>query len=248
MYSLKFAHLVKEKVNARVYEFYIDMRTAGKGYEEFYKRVLMEDVIFIRGKGAEITDISDSPEEEGKLIVKCEETLLGIVRSIPVDMVILSAALQPGKDMERIAKIFSCSRSKDGFFLEKHLKLAPVLTATDGIFVAGACQSPKDIPDSVAQGGAAASNVIALVDIGTVQLEPTTAFVDEDVCTGCRTCIPLCPYEAISRDDDKKIAVINEALCKGCGTCVAACPGGAARQNGFEDEQIFAEIEALLAA
>jgi len=250
MAALKFAHLVREKTGARVYEFYIDMRAFGKGYEEFYKRCLEEDVIFVRGKGAEVTEVAETPEEQGKLIVKCEDTLLGIVRRIPVDMVILATALEPRADAAEVARLFGINRSKDGFFLERHPKLAPVETAADGIFVAGACQGPKDIPDSVAQGAAAAAAALALIDLGKVEIEPITAVIDEYICSGCKVCINLCPYSAIefvSRDTTSGVARVNEALCKGCGVCVAACPSGAAVQRGFTSQQIMAEMEGALA-
>ena len=162
MYSLKFAHLVKDHSGAEVFNFYIDMRAAGKGYEEFYQRLLQEGVHFIRGKAAEVTDVAESPDEDGKLVVVAEDTLLGMTRRVPVDMVILSGALEPRADADKVAQAFGLSCTNGGFFLEKHPKLAPVDTATDGIFVAGACQGPKDIPDSVAQGGAAAAGALAL--------------------------------------------------------------------------------------
>jgi len=121
-----------------------------------------------------------------------------------------------------------------------------VQTFADGIFIAGACQGPKDIQDTVAQAGAAAAEVLSLIDRGFVELEPNTAFIQEELCSGCKTCIPLCPFNAISFNSEKGIAVINEALCKGCGTCVAACPSGAAQQHLFTDEQIYHEIEGVL--
>ncbi|HUK28743.1 MAG TPA: CoB--CoM heterodisulfide reductase iron-sulfur subunit A family protein [Candidatus Acidoferrales bacterium] len=245
MYSLKTAHLVHEKTEGKVYEFYIDMRAFGKGYEEFYKRLLEEDVTFIRGRVAEVTDVAQNPSEKGKLIVVAEDTLLGIVRRIPVDLVILSVGLQPRKDAVDVAHIFSISRSKDGFFLEKHPKLAPVSTAADGIFIAGSCQGPKDIPDSVAQGGAAAANVLSLIDRKEVELEPTIAIIDENACSGCKICPELCPYHAISFDEGKSIAVLTAALCKGCGVCVAACPSGAIEQQNFTNRQLLAEVEAV---
>lgn len=247
MYSMKFAHLVREKVpEAKIYEFYIDLRAFGKGYEEFYKRVLNEDVIFIRGKGAEVTDVYETLKERGKLIVKCEDTLLGMVRRIPVDLVILGAGLEPRRDASEVAKLFSISRSKDGFFLEKHPKLAPVDTANAGIHIAGACQGPKDIPDTVAQGAAAAAGALSMIDLGRVEIEPITSSINEEVCGACKTCIALCPYSAIEFDKEKNVSVVNEVLCKGCGTCVAACPSGAAQQNGFTDKQIYAELEGAL--
>ena len=245
MYSLKTAHLVHEKTEGKVYEFYIDMRAFGKGYEEFYKRLLEEDVTFIRGRVAEVTDVAQNPSEKGKLIVVAEDTLLGIVRRVPVDLVILSVGLEPRKDAVDVAHIFSISRSKDGFFLEKHPKLAPVSTAADGIFIAGSCQGPKDIPDSVAQGGAAAANVLSLIDRKEVELEPTIAIIDENACSGCKICPELCPYHAITFDDGKSVAVLTAALCKGCGVCVAACPSGAIEQQNFTNRQLLAEVEAV---
>jgi heterodisulfide reductase subunit A len=247
MYSMKLGHLVREHVpGAQVYEFYIDLRSFGKGFEEFYNRVLEEGTIFIRGRPGEVTDVAESPEEEGKLIVVSEDTLIGRQRRIPVDMVILSTALEPHADAEEVARLFSISRSPDGFFLEKHPKLDPVATMTDGVFVVGCCQGPKDIPDTVAQASAAAARALAVISRGSVQLEAITAVVDEEQCSGCKTCIPLCPYGAISFDEEKKVSQINEALCKGCGTCVAACPSGAITQRHFTTQQIMAEIEGVL--
>lgn len=246
MYSLKFAHLAHEKTGAEVHNFYIDIRAFGKGYEEFYKRCMQENTIFIRGKGAEVTNVAETEEEKGKLIVKCEDTLLGQIRRIPVEMVILSMGLVPRKDSGELAKIFSLNRSKDGFFLEKHPKLAPVSTASDGIYIAGACQGPKDIPDSVAQGAAAAANVLSLISAGKVHLEPITSVIDEKLCSGCKLCISMCPYLAIEFDEKKKISKVVEALCKGCGTCVATCPSGNIQQKGYTDKQIYEEIEGTL--
>jgi len=245
MYSLKFAHLLKEKTEATIYDFYIDMRCFGKGYEEFYHRILEEGTKFIRGRVAEITDLALTEKEEGKLIIRSEDTLLGVVRRIPVDMVILATGLEPSVDQNDIARKFNISCSQDGFFLERHPKLAPASTFSDGIFLAGTCQSPKDIPDTVAQAGAAASEALALADKGTFELEPVTAEIDEDLCAGCQICVGLCPFTAITYNEEKGISEINDALCKGCGTCVSACPSGASQQKHFRDNQIFAEIEGL---
>jgi len=246
MYSLKLAHLVKERTGAEVYNFYIDMRTPGKGYEEFYDKLLKEGVNFIRGKVAEVTDWAVADKEEGKLVIRAEDTMVGFVRRVPVDMVILSVGLEPQADAEEVRRLFNISCSGEGWFLERHPKLAPVSTFTDGIFIAGACQGPKDIPDSVAQAGAAAAEALALVDKGFVELEPNTSSIQEEICSGCKTCIAMCPFSAVSYDGEKAVAVINEALCKGCGTCVAACPSGAAQQRLFTDEQIYQEIEGVL--
>lgn len=247
MYSLKLAHLIKEHAGAEVYNFYIDMRTPGKGYEEFYNQLLEEGVHFIRGKVAEVTDWAMTPEEEGKLVLRVEDTLAGFVRRIPVDMVVLSVGLEPREDSQEVRRMFNISCSSEGFFLERHPKLAPVDTATDGVYLAGACQGPKDIPDSVAQAGAAAAQAMSLIDRGYIEMEPNAAFIEEADCSGCKSCIPLCSYGAITFDSGKLKATINEALCKGCGTCVAACPSGSIRQNLFEDVEIFSEIEEVLA-
>ncbi len=243
MYSLKLAHLVKEKTNAEVYNFYIDVRAPGKAFEEFYDRVSEEGVLFVRGK---VADVYPANDLEGRVIVQAEDTLLGVIRKIPVDLVILATGLEPRPDANDVRRTFNIGCSSDGFFLERHPKLAPVSTFADGIFIAGCCQGPKDIPDTVAQSGAAAAQALALIDAGQVEMEPNTAYVIEDVCSGCKTCIPLCPYSAISFKSETKTAAVNEALCKGCGTCVAACPSGSLRQNLFEDEEIFEEIDGIL--
>ncbi|MFH2054788.1 MAG: CoB--CoM heterodisulfide reductase iron-sulfur subunit A family protein, partial [bacterium] len=177
MYSLKLAHLVKERTGAEIYNFYIDMRTPGKGYEEFYDKLLREGVHFIRGRVAEVTDWAMTQDEVGKLVIRAEDTLIGAVRRIPVDMVILSVGLEAQADADEVRRRFNISCSQEGWFLERHPKLAPVATFTDGIFLAGACQGPKDIPDTVAQAGAAAAEALVLVDKGHVELEPNTAFV-----------------------------------------------------------------------
>jgi heterodisulfide reductase subunit A len=247
MYSMKLAHLIKEHTGAEVYSFYIDMRTPGKGYEEFYDKLLEEGVQFIRGRVGEVTDWAYAPGEDGKLVIRVEDTLAGYVRRIPVDMVVLASGLEPHKDSQDVRRLFNMSCSTEGFFLERHPKLAPVSTFTEGVFIAGCCQGPRDIPDTVAQAGAAAAEALVLIDKGSVELEPNTAYILEQECSGCKSCIPLCPYTAIAFAEDRNKAVINEALCKGCGTCVASCPSGSIVQNLFEDEEIFKEIEGVLA-
>ena len=247
MYSLKFSHLIREKIpDAEIYQLYIDLRCFGKGYEEFYNRLQEERVNFIRGRAAEVTNVAETPAEKGKLIVVCEDTLIGRKRRIPVDMVVLSTALEPRSDAREVAKLFSLSRSADGFFMEKHPKMDPVATTTDGVYIAGCCQSPKDIPDTVVQAAAAAARVLSVISKGSVEVEAATAMVDEILCSGCKICLELCPYKAISFNDEKKMASINEALCKGCGTCGAACPSGAIVSKHFTTEQIMAQIEGVL--
>lgn len=241
MHAMKQAHLAKERTRADVYELYIDIRASGKGYEEFYERVQREGVIFIRGRGAEVIPMN------GKLVVKAEDTGLGRPIILPVDMVILVTGLEAHADADQVAKTFHITRDKDGFFLEAHPKLRPFNTNTDGIFLAGTCQAPRDIPDTVAHANAAAAEAMALMGRGKVVVEPTIAEIDTDLCSGCRICNNLCAYSAISFDPGRNVSEINPALCKGCGTCVAACPSGAAQAWHYREQQIFAEIEGLLA-
>jgi heterodisulfide reductase subunit A len=242
MYALKHAHLVRDKTGAEVFEFYMDIRAFGKDYEEFYQRVQEEGVYFVRGRGAEVLVLDD-----GQLQVKAENTTLGVPVQINVDMVILATAMEAPRDADRVASTFGISRSASGFFQEAHPKLRPFHTNTEGVFLAGACQSPKDVPDTVAHASAAAAESLALLSRGEVIISPTIAVVNDQLCSGCKTCIALCPYSAISfvSQDTTGVAKINEALCKGCGTCVAACPAGAITARHFSDEQIVAEIEGL---
>lgn len=247
MYALKFAHLVKDRTEAEVYQFYIDIRSAGKGYEEFYRRIMDEGVNIIRGKVAEVVESGWKQEDEGKLLVRCEDTLIGKFREIPVDMVVLCNALEPQRDASKVAKTFGISRSADGFFLERHPKLDPMATMSDGIYIAGCAQGPKDIPDSVAQASGAAARMLATIAKKEVEIDPTRAWIDEEYCSGCRICNNLCPYMAIEYDAAKNVSRVNEVLCKGCGTCVAACPASAITAKGFSDKQVLAELEGLLA-
>ncbi len=247
MQGLKFAHLVHERTGATVYNFYIDMRTAYKAYDEFYQRVLEEGTLFVRGKVAEVTDAARLPGEEGKLIVQVEDTLVGKQRRIPVDMVILSCWVgTPTRCQRRLPSCSGISCSADGWFIEKHPKLDPVATMTEGIFIAGCVQGPKDIPTSVAQGAAAAARVLGRIQQGEIALEPVRASVDEAKCSGCRICNSMCPFNAILFHEDRMVSEVNPALCQGCGTCVAACPAGAISGTVFSNEQILSQIEGLL--
>ncbi len=226
MASLKFAHLVIEKTGAQVHSFYIDMRTNQKDYEEFYQRLLEEGVRFVRGKVSEVTDAARGPNERGKTIVQCEDTLTGRQQRYPVDMVILMGALEPQADAREFGLKCGISCSMAGFYTERHPKLDPVATMTDGIFIAGACQGPKDIPASVVQGAAAAARVQGMITKGKVMIEPVVASIREEDCSGCRICNNMCPYNAIEFDATRAVSHVITALCKGCGTCVSACPAG----------------------
>jgi len=248
MYALKYGHLIHEKVghDAQIFNFYIDMRCFGKGYEEFYKRCQEEGTNFIRGKVAEITDQAIKPEEEGKLIAIAEDTLLGRPIRVPVDMAVLCVAMEARNDSIEVGRIFGVSQSADGFFLEEHPKLGPLDTATDGVFLAGVCQGPKDIPDAVCQASGAAVKALALATLGRVEIAPVISWIDPDICVGCQGCIPLCPYSAIEYNPRMAISVVNEALCKGCGSCAGFCPSGAAQVKHFKEKQLFAELEGII--
>ncbi|HEX7621042.1 MAG TPA: CoB--CoM heterodisulfide reductase iron-sulfur subunit A family protein [Anaerolineales bacterium] len=246
MQSLKFAHLVHEKTGATVYNFYIDIRTPAKAYDEFYQRIIEEGTLFVRGKVAEVTDAARNPGEEGKLIIQVEDTLVGKQRRIPLDMVILSAGLEPRADSKALAKIFGISCSVDGWFIERHPKLDPVATMTEGVYIAGCAQGPKDIPASVAQGAAAAARILGKIQQKEIALEPVRATIHEEHCSGCRICNTMCPFNAILFHEDKMVSEVNPALCQGCGTCVTACPAGAITGTGFSNEQILSQIDGLL--
>ncbi len=246
MQSLKFAHLVRERTGAEVYNFYIDIRTPSKGYEEFYQRLLEEGTRFVRGKVAEVTNVARVPEEEGKLIIQVEDTLIGKQRRIPVDMVILSSGMQARHDSKDVAKLFGISCSADAWYIERHPKLDPVATMTDGVYIAGCAQGPKDIPASVVQGAAAAARVLGKIQQKEIALEPVRATINQDQCSGCRICNNLCPFNAILFHEDEMVSEVNPALCQGCGTCVAACPAGAISGTGFSNEQILSQIDGLL--
>jgi heterodisulfide reductase subunit A len=247
MYSLKFSHLLREHLpKAEVYEFYIDIRSNRKGFEEFYNRILKEGTILYRGRPGEITDVAENRYEEGKLIVKFENSLVGDRERLPVDMVILSTALEPQKDALEVGRIFNISCGPGGFFIERHPKLDPVATMTEGVFVAGCCESPKDIRDSVAQASAAAARILALISKGKVETEATTAVIIEEQCSGCRICNMICPYGAIAFLEVEKVSRINDAICKGCGACVAVCPSSAIKHKHYTTEAIMSQIEGIL--
>jgi heterodisulfide reductase subunit A len=246
MYALKFAHLAREKTGAAVYNFYIDMRCPGKGYEEFYNRLLEEEVRFVRGRAAQVTDFAMNEKERGKLVIRVEDTLVGEVRRVPVDMVVLATGLEADPASEEVGRLFGLCSGKDGWFIEQHPKLGPVSTATDGIFLAGACQGPKDIPDTVAQASGAAAKALSLSARGMIEVEAAKAVVDEEKCGACKVCNTLCPLNAISFNEEKNVTEINDALCKGCGTCAAACPSSAITAQHYTDEQIVSQIEGVL--
>jgi len=241
MYAMKNAQLIKDKMpDTDVAIYYMDIRAFGKGFEEFYQRSQEKyGIKFIRGRPATVLVNPDDT-----LTIRSEDSMLGKITEYNYDMVVLSVGLQPPEGSEELRQTIGLSKSADGFLMEAHPKLRPVDTLTDGVYLAGVSQGPKDIPDAVAQAsGAAARAAIPMVK-GEVEIEPIIAAVDSEVCGGCEICLELCPFGAIDRVDDQ--AQVNVALCKGCGTCVAACPSGAMDQQHFRTSQIMAQIEAAL--
>ena len=245
MYSMKNAQLcIDHEPDTEVTCYYMDIRSFGKGFEEFYKTSQEKyGIEFIRGRPAEILENDDLT-----LTVRAEDTLLGKVTEYTYDLVVLSVGLEPPKGSNELRQTLGLSRTTDGFYMEAHPKLRPVDTLTDGVYIAGVAQGPKDIPDAVAQGSAAASRASIPMAKGEVEIEPITADTDTTVCGACEVCVELCPFGAVSIEGEgaEKHAAINVALCKGCGTCVGACPSGAMNQNHFKTEQIMAQIAAAL--
>ncbi len=241
LYALKFSRLIKKHLpSANVYHVYADWCVPGKDNQAFLDSVKAEENIhFIH---TPLPMRADIIQDDKKINILCTD-VAGKKREILSDMVILCPAVVPAGDSAITAGILGISQGKDGFFAEGHTKLAPVSTNIEGIYIAGCAQGPKDIQASVAQGAAAAGQVLStLVPGRKLELEAATAEIDADACSGCMTCIGLCPYKAITFDKEKKVSVINAALCKGCGTCVAACPSASIKSRHFTTEQIFAEI------
>ena len=245
MYSMKNAQLcIDHEPDTEVTCYYMDIRSFGKGFEEFYKTSQEKyGIEFIRGKPAQIFENDDLT-----LTIRAEDTLLGKVTEYTYDLVVLSVGLEHSAGSDELRQTLGLSRSADGFYMEAHPKLRPVDTLTDGVYIAGVAQGPKDIPDAVAQGSAAASRASIPMAKGEVEIEPITADTDTTVCGACEVCVELCPFGAVSIEGEgaDKHAAINVALCKGCGTCVGACPSGAMNQNHFKTEQIMAQIAAAL--
>ena len=240
MFIIKQAHLVRDKLpDTKVTCYYMDIRAYGKGFEEFYDRVRDEGVVFRRGKPSEVFRKGD------RLVVRVEDTLENKVVEHETDMVVLGVGLEPAEGSKDVAQMVKLSQSADRFYLEAHPKLRPVDTNIDGLFLAGCCQGPKDIPDTVAQAKGAASAALALLNKGKVPIEPVIAHVDAELCSGCHVCEALCPYAALEFDEKEGVMSANEVLCKGCGVCPSACPSGAITMLHFTNRQIEVQLEAL---
>ena len=242
MYTSKHAMLYQSAVpDGKSYIFYIDIRSGGKGYEEFVQRAREEnDVAYLRGK------VSKIYRENGRVVVWGADTLTGKRVEMKADLVVLATSMVPHSSIRDLAKQLKLNTDEAGFTQEAHPKLRPVESLSAGIFMAGCCQSPRDIPDTVSHASAAASKVMAMLSRDVLEREPTIARVDEELCSGCRICISACPYGAREHNAAKNIAMVNSATCEACGACVAACPSGASQQLNFEDAQIHGMLEAIL--
>jgi heterodisulfide reductase subunit A len=242
MISIKQAVQIKEKYpDAEVYIFAIDIRAFGKGFEEIYRRARDMGIVFIKGRASEVIE---DPETDN-LILSAEDLYVGKQLEFELDMVVLATALLPGSDAKELANTLNISLGADGFFAEAHPKLRPIDTFTDGVFLAGCAQGPKDIPECVAQGKAAASAAASLMARGKIEIEAITANVDEELCIGCELCTLECSYGAIQMTEENKAKVIED-ICKGCGTCAAACPQFAIYMKHYTDEQVLAQIRAAM--
>ncbi len=241
MYTAKQAHVVREKLpEARITVFYTDVRAFGKGFEEFYDRVREERVLYRRGNPSEIYKRGD------RLMVRAEDTLLGEPIEVEADLVVLATGIVPRRDIGQIASLLKLPSSEDGFFMELHPKLRPVDTTTDGVYLAGCCQGPKDIADTVAQAKAAASSALIPLSLGQVKVESVTCAIDPLLCSGCGLCAEACVYGALTLDVRRGVMTANQVVCKGCAACATACPSGAIVVKHFTADQILAEVEALI--
>jgi heterodisulfide reductase subunit A2 len=241
------AHELKSRFpEMNLFDFHEDIRTYGRGHEDIYTRASEDGMVFFRYDPTRPPQVARDPEGACPLVVKVADRLtLGEEMEVPVDLVVLATGYQ-ARDMAKLIDLYRCSRGPDRFLLEVHPKLRPVELAVFGVFLAGSAQGPMDIGESTASAAAAASKAAALVRQGFIELDPFISRVDERLCTGCKTCQTVCPYDAIRRNDEKEVAVINEALCTGCGTCAAACPSSAISQLGFSDAMLLSEVKALL--
>ncbi|OGU60751.1 MAG: hypothetical protein A2V66_08915 [Ignavibacteria bacterium RBG_13_36_8] len=249
MTALKYANQVRSALPfSNIYELYADMRAFGKDCEEFYAETSRRNVMFLM-----FDQKNDMPrirkadsKDDCEMIIDMNEKLSGEAIEVPADLVVLMVGMEAHENAKDVAHTVGISMCGNDFFIEKHPKLDPVATTTDGVYIVGSCQAPKDIPDAVSQAKAAASRIMATISYGSVEVETITAVVNEDMCCGCQTCVKVCPYSAVSYDEEKKVSVVNEILCKGCGTCGSSCPTGAIRSRHFTDQQILSQIEGLM--
>jgi heterodisulfide reductase subunit A len=248
MTALKYAQELKSAIpGCYVSDLYIDMHAFGKGCEDFYKRGSEVKTLFLMyGKNERAVIRKADPGDDCDMLIEVHEKLSGETIELPADLVVLMVGMEARPDAGELARLVNISQDKDGWFIESHPKLDPVATTTDGIYIAGTCSAPKDIPDTVAQARAATARILAKIARGKIQVDGVFAEVDEDRCSGCRMCNELCPYSAIEFDPEKRRSRVIPAMCKACGCCVAACPSGAIQGRHFTDQQILAQVEGVL--
>lgn len=240
MVTAKQARTVREKLpEAKVSVFYMDVRAFGKGFEEFYDETRKAGVLYRRGNPSEILRSGE------RVVVRAEDTLLGERVEVEADLVVLAVGMQPRADASALAGMLKLSRSGDGFLMEAHPKLRPVDTAMAGVFLAGCCQGPKDISESIAQARAAAGAAMIPLMRGKVQIEAATSFVDPELCAGCGQCAQVCAFGALSLHPFRPIMTVNAVLCQGCGACATACPSGAINVKHFTFDQVMSQVETL---
>jgi len=247
MYTAKQSRLVRELLpEANVTVFFMDVRTFGKGAEEFYDEARKKGVLYRRGNISEIYRRRSFDGTQDRVVLVGEDTLQGRPIELEADLVVLAVGMEARTDVADLSTLLKLPRSSDGFFLELHPKLRPVDTAVSGVFLAGCCQGPKDIADTVAQAKAAAASALIPLIRGTVPAESATAVVEPELCAGCGMCVEVCPFGAPALDPLWGVSRINYVLCKGCGTCAVTCPSKAIRLQHFTASQILAQIDALV--
>jgi heterodisulfide reductase subunit A len=242
MYVAKQASAYRHKVpEGQAYVFYIDIRSQGRGYDEFVQQAMEElGVVYLRGKASRII------ERDGKLQVWGVDTLSNRAVRVEADMVVLAMAAVPSAGSDALGRLMRVATDESGFFAEAHPKLRPVESATAGVYLAGAAQFPKDIPESVAQASGAAAKVLQLFAQQELVAEPTVAVVDEELCSGCGRCVAACPYDARELHPWQELATVNPALCQSCGACAVACRNKATSMRNLAPDQVLAMVEAML--
>ena len=247
MTALKYAHEMKS-ANPKCYvsDVYIDMNAFGKGHEDFYQQSSKAKTLFLMYDKENRPVIHKAePSDDCEMLIEVHEKLSGEHIEIPADLIVLMVGMEAREDAHEIAHLANISQDKDGWFIESHPKLEPVATTTDGVFIAGTCVAPKDIPDTVAQARAAAARILARIAKGKIEVDAIYSEVNEEQCSGCRFCNDLCPFTAIEFIEEKDHSHVISALCKACGVCVASCPSSAIKGRHFTDEQILAQIDGL---
>jgi heterodisulfide reductase subunit A len=237
LYSMKFAHYIRDKSpDAEVVHFYTDLCIPGKLNQKFYEETRDNISKFIRASNIQLV------EQDGGIGVKYN-TGTGAEEISPVDMVILSPAMEPAEDTAKIAEMLKIARGETGFFTEEHEKIGPVSTSIEGVYIVGCAQGPKSIPRTIVQSEAACGKILSsLIPGKKIEPEVKVSIIAEEYCTGCKSCLSVCSYSAITFDELKKVSVVNEAICRGCGNCTAACPSGAARLKQFTLKQLYQEL------